>query len=193
MVDKINIRSLTFSELEQTIEHYPWFALARRELCRRLVAAGRGDIRKVAHNAALFVPDRSRLYLLEYEDPMPQEEKEPAQRTITHQNVRIVMAGGDYFSKEDFEELENSGEGYKNVTFSPAPLRRDEEPYISSYVAPKQLSPDDMICTETLARIYADQGFDGKAIETYEKLILIYPEKSIYFASLIEKIKTKNN
>ena len=46
-------------------------------------------------------------------------------------------------------------------------------------------------CTESLAKVYADQGYTDKAVEIYSKLSLRYPEKSVYFASLIEKTEKK--
>jgi hypothetical protein len=47
--------------------------------------------------------------------------------------------------------------------------------------------------TETLARIYTDQMLYHKAIATYKKLILKYPEKKLYFAAQIEQLEKKTN
>jgi hypothetical protein len=52
--------------------------------------------------------------------------------------------------------------------------------------------PEDLV-SETLANIYAQQGSFEKAILFYQKLSLKFPEKSRYFASLIEDLTKKIN
>jgi hypothetical protein len=52
---------------------------------------------------------------------------------------------------------------------------------------------DEGLLTDTLARIYIKQGYYAKAIFSYEKLLLKFPEKSAYFAAQIEAIKNRMN
>jgi hypothetical protein len=56
-------------------------------------------------------------------------------------------------------------------------------------LAQESLADNDEIVSETLARIYINQDNIPRAIKIYEKLILLFPEKSAYFASQIEKLK----
>ena len=46
--------------------------------------------------------------------------------------------------------------------------------------------PDELL-TEEFASIYLAQGMNDRAVEIYRRLSLLNPEKSIYFAELIEK------
>lgn len=49
------------------------------------------------------------------------------------------------------------------------------------------------LVTETLAKIYLEQGLYPKAIEVYKKLVLKYPEKNAYFAARITELEKKLN
>ncbi len=57
--------------------------------------------------------------------------------------------------------------------------------------ARKSAEDQDDLVSETLAAIYIEQMLYHKAIETYEKLSLKFPEKSRYFADLIQSLEKK--
>ena len=59
-------------------------------------------------------------------------------------------------------------------------------------LAKKSLELNDEVVSETLARIYESQNKLQKAAEMYEKLSLKFPEKSSYFAALIQNLKNKS-
>ncbi len=102
---------------------------------------------------------------------------------------RIVVVGGDYFSKDDFAQLDEEEKVAEIKLGAPADNKEHEVPVAEM----DSLDFDSLdFVTETLAQIYADQGYYDKAIEVYAKLILLYPEKSTYFATLVNEIKSKN-
>lgn len=59
-------------------------------------------------------------------------------------------------------------------------------------VVQAEFDDEDDCVSEELAEVYLAQGLKDMAKETYRKLSLVNPEKSIYFAGLIEKIDSNN-
>ena len=118
-------------------------------------------------------------------------EKDSQEPAIEMQPVKekIIVVGGDYFSKEDFASLAET-EKVADIKFG-APADNLERETATEVADIPDYDPLDFV-TETLAKIYADQGYYDKAIEVYAKLILLYPEKSSYFATLVNEIKSKN-
>jgi len=66
-----------------------------------------------------------------------------------------------------------------------------KEFFSSSTKAKESIGLENLPVSETLAIVFQSQGNYSMAISTYEQLILIFPEKKIFFANQIEKINTK--
>ncbi len=111
---------------------------------------------------------------------------------------RTFYPGADYFGKEQMASVSLDVTTpidrfiSENPRFTQALKRAGENLDTSEQDAPPALKDDEFV-TETLAKIYAAQGYHKLAIDCYAKLILLYPEKSAYFASLVEEIKQKSN
>ena len=68
-----------------------------------------------------------------------------------------------------------------------------KEFYSPVKIGKKSLDESTLPVSETLAKIFAAQGNFPKSIYVYNKLMLIYPEKKIFFAGVIEELEQKLN
>lgn len=71
-------------------------------------------------------------------------------------------------------------------------LNKDAKFFVADQKAKESLLENEELVTETLAKIYALQGNINKAVRAYQILSLKYPNKSAYFASLIEELRKKD-
>ncbi len=65
----------------------------------------------------------------------------------------------------------------------------DEIPETVFEMAVNSIARNDDWVSESMAEVYARQGKAQKAIEIYEKLSLLNPEKNTYFAAKIENLQ----
>lgn len=193
MVGSIDIHTLTFEELSGVVDLYPWYAGARMELCRRMRENDTlGE--ELLCSTALYVPSRKTLHTLyrtgQDIDCTDKDVRSMTQTVLPHPNVQdrqIYVVGGDYFSQSRYNEVRQADD---NFLASVTARMRDDRPGETAGAHVQQDGSEDF-CTETLARIYLEQGYAEQAVDIYSKLSLRYPEKSIYFATLIDEIKQK--
>jgi len=103
--------------------------------------------------------------------------------------IKYIPVGGDYFSREDFEQLEREDGGLPSEAAHLATGSFTQSSCGYSVMGPdgKVNFEDPEFYTETLGQVYAQQGYYEQAIEVFSKLILLYPQKSAYFAALVKE------
>ena len=188
----IDIHTLLLDELVGVVNLYPWYGAARVELCRRMAGMGEGWGEEQYAAEALYVPDRGKISSLlrkgrsaDCSDKDLQqlltsflEPAAPAEEELAHP-VRVV--GGDYFSQAQYDKVRRSGDNiFTRFAAKPRPEGSSGEDSGSDMA--------ERFATETLARIFAEQGRTEEARRIYSRLVLEIPEKSAYFASLIDNL-----
>ena len=196
----INLKSLTMDELAGVVNLYPWYGAARKELCQRMAGMG-GESWGVSQfsDQAMYVGDRGMIAEImrqgksaDYADKdlesllgtyIDEKKREESSKTES-EGRKVHVVGGDFFSQTDYEKVRKA----EDNVFVPQPIKKK-----AGQESPEG-GPGLDFCTETLAQIYAEQGYFEQARKIYAKLILAFPEKSAYFASLIKELdKLINN
>jgi hypothetical protein len=124
-------------------------------------------------------------YQLE-EDPAPSETTALEEYTFTGWFDHFQSASAGKPAGKEEEDLID-----KFIKDSPVISRARDIPPSDRDLSTSGSLEGDSFMTETLARIYEKQGLLKKAIFAYEKLSLKYPEKSTYFATQINRLKSQ--
>ena len=193
MTDSIQIKALTLEELAGVVNLYPWYGPARKELCRRMAGMGYDAVDRTQFaEAALYLPDREILAdflrkaskgdfsdkdlskllraFIEEDSAAPEKQK---------RSVKVV--GGDYFTQAQYDNVKASDDNVFSRFAVKASIEASSDEGDGAEI-------DDDFCTEPLAQIYAEQGYFEQAKHIYSKLLLKFPEKSAYFAALLENL-----
>ena len=199
--DYIDLRRLNLDELNGVVNLYPWFGGARKELCRRMSELGEGAWSDERYaDAALYVGSRRIIANLAHKghkvDYSDMQVKELLRAYIDEgvgeirdegQPRRVIVVGGDYFSAKQYDAVRQEGDN-DFAAMARSPIGSGMTPGASLPAGPANPQTEEDF-TETLAQIYADQGYPDQAKQIYSRLSLRFPEKSAYFAALIEKLK----
>lgn len=192
----IDLKALTMDELLGVVNLYPWFGNARKELCVRMAKLGGGEISLgTLSDAAMYVSSRKAMSEIIRAENRPDCSDKDVESLLGSYlpadaeplsgagdaGRRVYVVGGDYFTQKQYDQVKKSGDGI----FSAFAAKSKAE------MSPEELRQHESMdfYTETLAQIYAEQGYFEQAIHIYSKLILAYPEKNAYFAALIRKLE----
>ena len=185
----INLKTLTMDELAGVVNLYPWYGAARRELCVRMAKMGGNAWGKEQYaDAAMYLGDRRVVADIVRDRAGDYSDKDLS--TLLHSYISdekktqgyertVHVVGGDYFTQAQYDTV-----------------RKDDDNVFSRFAVKSSLESgedgdgallDEDFCTETLAQIYAEQGYYDQAKRIYSRLLLKNPEKNAYFAAHIEK------
>ncbi len=171
LMENITIRETAAIASTQAIEIAPVAAISREPVESVVTPANDEMMERV----------RRRLAEIEAEKHTKAPEEKPEIALTGSENTEYLRP--DSLSKEEIIE--------KFIREDPRISHPKASFFRPSEYAVKSNIDDTDIVSETLARLYKEQGNLAKAIMVYEKLSLLFPEKSSYFAAQIENTSNK--
>ena len=182
----LRLDGASFSILQQLSEEFPYCATIRMLLAKNHRNLGGIENSLIMNKSAIYVQDRKKFFRIinDIQDEIiihsapPAYSVEMIEEKTNDEDLKLAMHEED--TKESL--IDKFIREQPRIIFRKDDIYKDEEDI--SY----DNENEEEFVSEILAEIYWKQGDPIKAIRTYEKLCLKFPEKSSYFASQIEKI-----
>ena len=106
-------------------------------------------------------------------------------------NIKPIYRNNNLNERIKIKPIEKSNKILDLIKI-PKNINPKKELFSQTYDALESLTENKILMTETLAKVYLEQGHYEKAITAYEILSLKYPQKSSLFANQIKAIKQIN-
>lgn len=181
----------TLAELEAMVIEYPYCTIFRILLAKNHKIMKTGREPESLRNASVYVADRKKLFMIMNDIP-----SEPLIQPATSV-YNIEMYGETHTDSGSEQNIKSDSENNLIDNFLGKKLvlsfHSEGENEIDENDLPTESEKKEEFVSEILAEIYEKQGNPERAVRIYEKLIVIYPEKSIYFAAQIEKLRERIN
>lgn len=201
---------------QRAVKKYPYSQPLRMLYAKSLQNTGHELAEKEIHKAEAFAPDRHTYRTFIWGEGGNREEKQIKKQgrkenmQSTSDAAEKILAELNSPKTEDTEkeskdsaDQRQDDEKRNKAVQKQAIIDRflSDEPRIkpnpddipSGQLSPESIEDDPELVSETLAELHVKQGRTDRAIAIYEKLSLMFPEKSRYFAKKIESVKKETN
>ena len=195
LVGKSRLADASLQDLKKLVLNYPWLAAARLLVIKKLQEEKDPTWKTEWEQSSSYFSDAEWISLLMTADP--QIEKKSESKELLFEPYYTV----DYFASQGIQykpeeaPTDKFGQQLKSFTDWLKVMKKLPLTEIGKSVDPKEerkveqiagqsLSSEEVV-TEAMAEVWIKQGNLAKAKEIYQKLSLLEPSKSAYFASKI--------
>ncbi|MDR3246205.1 MAG: tetratricopeptide repeat protein [Prevotellaceae bacterium] len=195
----IPIGNSEIKNLETLVSQNPWFALGHILLLKGYKNENNPNYQETSKLTAIYAPNRRRLYEFLEKKPAGTSKIVVEKKSSIGNKDPLLSFSNEYFSPDEFssdifDEFAKNNDTEQDILIAnfikEAPKIVPDKNSVLLDLDTENVLEDNDIVSETLAEIYLSQGLRKKAIECFEKLILLNPEKSIYFAAKIDELET---